>query len=98
VDGKFHNKRQYYDVLMSRGNEDRPIAQKSIVPQNASIVASGLRTHTLFTLTAAPSTGFQRSSSDTTLSIRTIVKVSGTTFELNFLKLHLAYMALSFAP
>lgn len=88
-DGQFHDRQCYYQSLICGGESQQFAPIKSILPDNASIGPSALGVHLSLTMTVRP----QRDS----LILRTSIEVTGTTFDLNLLNLHLAYMTLSFS-
>lgn len=86
AEGQFHDHRNYYTNLVCDEAPSRSIAQK---PVKTLIGPSTLGAHSSLTLTMRPHYN--------NLSIRTMVQVSSTIIQLDFLRLHLAYIGLSFA-
>lgn len=88
VHGQYFDRQGYYRTLTSEG-PSRKQAQKSITDHKEPIGPSGVGSHTSLTVSLRPQLD--------QLIIRTMVEFSGTTFELNFLHLHFAYMGLSYS-
>jgi len=88
ADGRFHDDRNYYDVLTSDACVKRPFVRDDILKSH-SIPQSSLGVHTHLTLTAR---GVREE-----LFIRTVVQMSTKSVSLDFCKQHLAYMAVNTA-